>query len=92
MSKKKKKPDRRNALIKIVGSKERKLKINTDFYRRSGCPKVGRGGDPLIISSFFTLRAMVFLACENSRFSSLLAARDVSRFIQEKQYCDEARV
>ena len=70
---------------------KRKLKINTDFYRRSGMSEGGPGGDTLIISSFFTLRAVVFLACENSRFSSLLAAGDDSRLTREN-YCDGARV
>ena len=60
--------------------------MNTDFYRRSGMSEGGPGGDPLIISSFFTLRAMVFLACENSRFFSLLAAGDVSRLTREKLF------
>ena len=63
---------------------KRKLKINTGFYRRSGMSEGRPGDDPLIISSFFTLRAVDFIACENSRLSSLLAARDVSRLTREK--------
>ena len=83
MSKKKINTDRRNGLIKIVDSKK-KIKVITHFYRRSGMSEGGPGSDTLIISSFFTLRAVVFLACENSRFSSLLATRDVSRSTREK--------